>query len=147
MATQIHNSYQDYDFGPEDDGASTGPREQIDLEKYSKPVDDLKLEVTPAMEKEYKDSFERNKIYKGNEVYSVLGLYGTNMKQLFLMYCLLSEDLKMADFAEKMTTLKNRRAQSDPRDMGKIPTSSIADLEKLFKQMASGSGPFDPYQK
>lgn len=113
MAT-TYDSWEGYE-GPTNDTDSKP--DQLDLEKYSKPVEDLKEEVTPAMEKEYKNSFDRNLEFCGNEVYRVLGLYGTDMKQLFLMYCLLSEDLKMADFAERMTTLKNRRAASDPRKM------------------------------
>lgn len=106
---------------------SRGKVEQIDLEKYSKPVEDLQSEVTSAMEKEYKEAFDRNIEYKGNEVYSILGLYGTNQKQLFLMYCLLREDLKMADFASKMTALRNKKGQSSAG-------MSDEDLERSFHE-------------
>ena len=82
------------------------------VDKYSLSIEELDKQVTQEMEEEYSLSFDRQASYLGNFTYSIAGLYSSDTRQLFLMYCLLREDLKMDDFARKMSNIKYNKTKN-----------------------------------
>jgi hypothetical protein len=118
---------------PQDTGSNPN---DIDLEKYSKPIAELEKEVTEKMMKEYSAAFNRQISFCGNEVYTIAGLYGVDTKQLFLMYCLLCEDLKMQDFARKMDTIRKNKNTT-------IADSSGSMTDEIYNLMMQRFGEQD----
>ena len=49
--------------------------------------------ITPKMEKKHFDLFSKRAGYVGNGIYSVSGVYSTDTRELFLMYCAIQEGI------------------------------------------------------
>ena len=88
-------------------------------------IEELEKEVTSKMEEDYRTKFERQAHYLGNKVYSIAGLYSSDTRQLFLMYCLLREDLKMDDFARKMESIRQRKLSNEASTSSFDPNTSF----------------------
>ena len=57
--------------------------------------------VTPKMEKKYESKFYSQAKYLGNGVYNIPGtnLYSNDTRELFLMFCLSQEEIKIPELS------------------------------------------------
>ena len=77
-------------------------RRGYDIDKYSIPVEELEELISEEEQKRYFPDFEFLASYMGNGIHSISGLYSSDTRQLFLMYCLMRSEEELYYFSRNM---------------------------------------------